>query len=167
MTLEERISSIFKLDEEGWMKHANLWSVWTRNTALPALVIAFWSRVWLGWWALILIAIALIWTYINPRIFSKPESTDNWASKSVLGEIIWSKRNKIPIPKHHKRAPNILNLVAGVGALFVIWSVYSLEIWSLLLGFSLVYCGKLWFLDRMVWLYEDMKHVPEYGEWLY
>ena len=29
------------------------------------------------------------------------------------------------------------------------------------------FVGKLWFLDRMVWLYEDMKDVGEYGEWLY
>lgn len=31
-----------------------------------------------------------------------------------------------------------------------------------------VYAGKVWFLDRMVWLYEDMKEVtPEYSGWLY
>jgi len=167
MTVERKISSIFKLDEENWMKHANPWSVWTRNTALPALVIAFWSRIWLDWWALIPIILAVLWTYLNPRIFEKPESTNNWASKSVLGERVWSNRDKIKIPDHHRRAPNILNLVAGIGALFVIWSVYSLEIWPLLVGFALVYCGKLWFLDRMVWLYEDMKNVPEYGKWLY
>lgn len=167
MTLERKISSIFKLDDGTWLKHANPWSVWTRNTALPVLVIAFWSRVWLGWWALIPIAIALIWTYINPRIFPKAKSTDNWASKGVLGERIWANRDKIEVPEHHKRVPTILNLIGGIGGIFVIWSVYFLEIWPLLVGAALVYCGKLWYLDRMVWLYEDMKHVPEYGKWLY
>ena len=33
---------------------------------------------------------------------------------------------------------------------------------------QLIYLGKMWFLDRMVWLYEDMKDTtPEYRSWLY
>jgi hypothetical protein len=36
-----------------------------------------------------------------------------------------------------------------------------------LFGFSLNLLGKLWFVDRMVWLYEDMKHLPEYGKFEY
>lgn len=27
--------------------------------------------------------------------------------------------------------------------------------------------GKSWYLDRMVWLYEDMKDLPEYKKWLF
>jgi hypothetical protein len=33
-------------------------------------------------------------------------------------------------------------------------------------GAALVYAGKLWFLDRMVWLYADMKNAtPTYRRW--
>lgn len=43
-----------------------------------------------------------------------------------------------------------------------------LRIWPLLLGSLVVYAGKLWYLDRMVWLYEDMKdRDPRYRAWLY
>jgi len=36
------------------------------------------------------------------------------------------------------------------------------------LGLPVTYMGKSWFLDRMVWLYEDMKEThPEYRKWLY
>jgi len=167
MTLEKKIGSAFKMDDDTWMKHANPWSGWTRFTALPLLVISFWSRVWIGWWAMLPIIISLLWTYLNPRIFKKPKSTNNWASKAVLGERVWSNRDKIPVPKYHELLPNILNFIAAVGGLFVIWGVYWLEIWPLSLGFSLVYLGKVWYLDRMVWLYEDMKNLPEYGKWLY
>jgi len=42
-----------------------------------------------------------------------------------------------------------------------------LEIWPALLGLVLVMICKLWFVDRMVWLYEDMKDQhPTYREWL-
>ncbi|WP_048149635.1 DUF6653 family protein [Methanolacinia paynteri] len=157
MTKEQKIASLFAMDDETWEKHANPWSVWTRNTVLPVLVIAFWSRVWLGWLAIVPVAVAILWMWINPRLFKKPKSTDDWASKSVLGEMIWLNRKAVLVPERHRRAPNILSAVSGTGFLFVIYGVYFLEIWPVLFGSALVYLGKLWFLDRMVWLYEDTK----------
>ena len=36
------------------------------------------------------------------------------------------------------------------------------------MGIVLAYLGKSWFLDRMVWLYEDMKNENEiYKSWDY
>ncbi|ADN37531.1 conserved hypothetical protein [Methanolacinia petrolearia DSM 11571] len=157
MTKEQKIASLFAMDDETWERHSNPWSVWTRNTVLPVLIVAFWSRVWLGWLAIVPVAAAILWMWVNPRLFKKPESTDNWASKSVLGERIWLNRKTVPVPERHRRAPNILSAVSGVGFLFVIYGVYFLEIWPVLFGSALVYLGKLWFLDRMVWLYEDTK----------
>lgn len=157
MTKEQKIAALFAMDDETWERHANPWSVWTRNTVLPVLIIAFWSRVWIGIWTALPVALAIIWVWLNPRVFKKPKSTDNWASKSVLGERIWLDRKEVSIPERHKRVPNILSVVSGIGLLFVIYGVYFLDIWPVLFGSALVYTGKLWFLDRMVWLYEDMK----------
>ena len=162
MTIERKLGLIFKMNEETWKRHSNPWSVITRNTVTPLLVLAFWSRVWIGWYSLIPIVLSLVWMYVNPRVFSPPKSTDNWASKGVFGERIWLNRDKIPIPEYHKKLPNILSMVSGIGFLFVIWGIYTLEIWPLLFGGAIQYAGKLWFVDRMVWLYEDMKHLPEY-----
>jgi len=42
------------------------------------------------------------------------------------------------------------------------------EIWPTVTGGLLIYAGKLCFLDRMVWLYEDMKDADQrYRGWLY
>lgn len=41
MTLERKISNIYKLDDRAWLRHANPWSVWTRNTVMPLLILAF------------------------------------------------------------------------------------------------------------------------------
>lgn len=157
MPFEKQIATVFVMSEEAWARHANPWSVWTRNTALPLLIIAVWSRVWLGWWAIVPTALALLWTWLNPRLFPKPPSTNNWASKSVLGERIWLNRKNLPIPPHHRTVPNILSGVAAIGVLFVVWGVAKLDIWPTLLGSAVVYLAKLWFLDRMVWLYEEME----------
>ena len=166
MTIEQRIAEGFGLDDRTWARHANPWSVWTRNTVLPLLVLALWSRVWLGWWSLLPGAAALLWTWLNPRLFSPPESTDTWASQAVLGERVWLRRNNVPVPAHHRWFPHILTSVAALGSLIVIAGVVMLHLWLTLLGAALVYAGKLWFLDRMVWLWHDVRDCrPEYDRW--
>ena len=70
--------------------------------------------------------------------------------------------------KHHQRVPNFLNSIAAVGGAFIIWCVVVLNLWYALFGDMLVTLGKLWYIDRMVWLYGEMKDAnPEYRSWLY
>ncbi|MBD2518761.1 hypothetical protein H6G93_28105 [Nostoc sp. FACHB-973] len=127
-----------------------------------------WSRVWLGWWSLIPVTIAVLWMWLNPRIFPKPQSTYHWISKGVLGERVWLNRDQIPVPQHHHHVPNILSGISALGGILLIWGLIELNSWITLLGFTLVTLGKLWFIDRMVWLYSDMKDVnQEYQSWLY
>jgi len=76
-------------------------------------------------------------------------------------------RDTIDVPDIHKTTPKILNGISSVGMLLSILAIITLSIWPAILGVALAYLGKSWYLDRMVWLYEDMKHVPEYAEWLY
>jgi len=167
VTLEQRIAAAFRLNDENWMRHANPKSVWSRFTVLPILIVAFWSRLWLGWWALLPIAVAIAWMFLNPVVFPKASSTDNWASKAVLGERVWSNRNRIPVPDHHRRLPNVLNAISALGMVIVIWGVVVLSIWPTITGAIIGVTFKLWYVDRMVWLYDDMRHIPEYGKWLY
>lgn len=167
MTLEEKVAGGFGMDATTWERHANPWSVWTRFTAWPGIALAVWSRKWLGRWAIVPLVASLVWTWINPRIFGKPRSTDNWASKGVLGERVWMNRSRIPIPERHRRLPNVLSAISGIGGVIGIWGLLTLRGWPTLLGTALIYLGKLWFIDRMVWIYEDMKDAnPEYASWL-
>lgn len=149
------------------MKHANPWSVWTRYSVLPAIVLAFWSRVWIGWWCLIPGIVVLLWVFLNPILFSKPISTRNWASKAVLGERVYLNRDKIDIPEIHKTPLyTILNIIAFIGVVIATWAIIYYSIWGAVLGVVLAYLGKSWYLDRMVWLYETMKDQDaEYQRW--
>ncbi|MRI35095.1 hypothetical protein EOPP23_19195 [Endozoicomonas sp. OPT23] len=169
MTLERQISHVFRLTDENWMKHTNPISVWTRYSVLPFIVISFWSRVWIDWWCIIPGLASVLWMFFNPVVFAKPISTKNWASKAVLGERVYLNRDKIPLPDHHLTPLyNILNFISSAGLLIAIWSIIYYSIWGAVLGVIMAYLGKSWFLDRMVWLYEDMKENNEvYRSWEY
>lgn len=168
MAFDEKTAQFFGLNEKGWERHANPWSVWTRFTVLPVLVLAIWSRVWFAEWSLIFIAAAILWMFINPRFFPRPRSTDNWASMGVMGERVWLKRNEISIPEHHRLIPHLINLGSVFGLVFLIWGLIDLDVPLTLLATVTVQLSKLWFIDRMVWLYLEMKDSnPEYASWLH
>jgi hypothetical protein len=169
MTLERKISKLFNLTDDNWMKHANPVSVWTRYSVLSIIVLSFWSRTWIGWWCLIPGVLSILWMFYNPVFFKKPKSTKNLASKAVLGERVYLNRDKIKIPKKHDiPLHGILNGISSVGMVLSIFSIIYYSVWGAVLGVCLAYIGKSWFLDRMVWLYEDMKDSHEvYKTWEY
>ena len=50
--------------------------------------------------------------------------------------------------------------------IFVLYGVFAFDLWPNIFGMALVYCGKLWFMDRMSWLWKDMKDAnEEYRNW--
>lgn len=167
--LEHRVAHLFGLRGDAWMRHANPLSVWTRFTCVSLLVIAVWSRVWLGWYCLIPIAAASVWTWINPRAFGLPASTRNWASKCVFGERIWSDRRNTPIPEQFSsRVPNLANAYSSIGLAMLVYGLVALDVWLTIAGVVIMQGGKLWYLDRMVLLFEDMKQRDAtYASWEY
>lgn len=66
MTIERSIANFFRLNERNWMRHSNPWSVWTRYSVLPLIVLAFWSRMWIGWWCLFPGLLSILWVFFNP-----------------------------------------------------------------------------------------------------
>ncbi len=109
-----------------------------------------------------------LWMWLNPRVFGKPRSTKNWASKAVLGERVWLEHPKSEIPGHHLMAISILKVVTSLGFLLAVYGLVVLHLWLAILGTVIVILGKTWFLDRMVWLYQDLYlERREYQSWLY
>lgn len=168
MTTERKIARIFNLTEENWEKHSNPWSVWTRYSVLPIIVVAFWSRTWIGWWCLVPGILSILWMFFNPVFFEKPASTKNWASRAVLGERVYMNRDRIPIPARHQTfLIQILNGLSSAGMLLAIWGIIYYSVWGAITGIALAYIGKSWYMDRMVWLFEDMKNHKAYQDWEY
>lgn len=168
MTVEQAIARFFRMDERNRRRHSNPWSVYTRFTMIPLMGLAVWSRVWLQWWSLVPIVVVILWIWLNPRILPEPKSTTKWASKVVLGEWVWMRRNVVSVPVHQRLLPNLLSVAGGIGFLMFLAGLLLLHLWTAILGGVIAFMAKMWFADRMVWLYEEMKDAtPEYKSWLH
>lgn len=155
------------IGRRGVAAHANPWSVYSRYSALPLLILAIWARVWIGGWLLLPIALTLVWIRINPHVFAPPTSTRSWASRAVMGEQVWLNRADLPIPVEHARWALGLALLSGAGLPPLIWGLWDLSVFWTVLGATLVIGGKTWFLDQMVRLYDEMaQDHPRYAAWL-
>jgi hypothetical protein len=71
-----------------WKRHSNPWSVWTRILTYPLVYLPFWNRSWKQG-ALVAACFAA-----NPVIFSAPEDDSSWATRSVLGEQLWTVKRR-------------------------------------------------------------------------
>ena len=149
------------------MRHANPASVWTRFAVLPLLALAIWSRVWIGWWCLIPIALLIAWLVVNPLFFERPRSTKHWASKSVFGERIWTEtpRGNLPI-EFRSKVPGLAQAYQGIGLLILVYGLVVFDVVAVVSGVLITQGGKLWYLDRMVLIYEAMKQRDEaFASW--
>jgi len=155
LTLDKAVSKLFLPDNDSWLKHANPWSVWSRFATLPFIVLSIWSRVWIGWYCLIPITMLIFWIWINPTLFSKPKDYSSWGAKAVLGERVFMNRTEVPIPNGHSKVIIILNVLQSCSGIILIYGMWGLDLAFTLHGIVYVYLTKMWFLDRMVWLYES------------
>lgn len=162
------IARLFAMDDRTWDRHASPWSVWTRVASGGLPFLALHAHAWVGWpWALAMLAVTAVWLWLNPRLFAPPAHTDSWASKGTFGERVWLARSRVPIPPRHRRVPHLLALLASAGAAVGGYGAVTAQAGVTVAGVVVLYVGKLWFVDRMVWLYEDMKDAdPAYRAWL-
>ena len=145
------------MDDAAWRRHCNPWSGWTRMlTALPLLVLAIWSRVWIGWYSVIAVVLALGWIWLNPRFFKEPQQFDSWMSKGVLGERVFLE-HRGEIAPHHLRAAHTLTWASLPGAVIMAWGLWALWWEGAVFGALLTALPKIWFVDRMVWIFEDWR----------
>ena len=144
------------MQDADWRRHANPLSVWTRFTCLPLLVLAIYARQWVGWWSLPLVALATVWTWVNPRAFPPPSDFGSWASRGTLGERIFLARDRYGVAAHHVRAAHILTGLSALGALILAYGLVVLNPWATVLGVVATVLPKVWFVDRMVWIHAEM-----------
>ena len=160
MDLYVAAERLMAMDDATWRRHANPWSAWTRFSVLPLLAAALWSRAALGWWALVPVALVLVWAFINPRLFQEPDDFGAWASRGVLGERVFLDRGNRSINPAHLRAAHMLTVISAIGIVPFAIGLWTYDLSSTVLGIVLMTGAKMWFVDRMVWIHVDATGVP-------
>jgi hypothetical protein len=169
VSLGRKISGAFGLKGDSWMRHSNPASVWTRFGVLPLLAGSIWSRKWIGRRSLIPLAVSSAWLFANPLFFRPPRSTKNWASKGVFGERIWTEWDRSELPEQFSSVvPTVAITYQVIGMVPLVYGLSALKGTPTVLGMLIVQGGKLWYIDRMVLLFEEMKtQDPEFAAWEY
>ncbi|MER6950517.1 DUF6653 family protein [Nonomuraea sp. NPDC000554] len=157
MSVLEKYARRVGMTDEAWKRHANPWSVWTRFAAIPLMMLAIWSRTWIGWWALAPVALVVVWLVVNPHAFPPVERPESWAAKGIYGEKMWL-LDRALVAGDHRKVQRLLVAVGLAGFALLIWGLVALEVWPAVFGASLVVLGQLWRIDRLGQLYE--RHRP-------
>ena len=139
------------LSDKTWERHANPWSGWTRVLSMPALAIGLYLH---SFWIL---GLVVVWLIINPMIFSKPKSVDNWMSKGVLGEKLYFKNGK----KLKRDLPTLLNAINVPVFIAFIYFGWQQELLAMILTGLLTMTIKFWFIDKMVVLVNEHRSGPQ------
>lgn len=153
MTALDGIARLFRMTDEAWRRHANPWSVWTRFAAIPAMILAIWSRVWIGWWALVPVALVILWLFLNPHVFAPATEPSSWTAKGIFGEKLWL-QDRTRLPGHDRVLLRWLVIPVLCGAVLLLIGLVQLRIWPTLSGAALIVIAQLWRIDRLGRFYE-------------
>ncbi|MEL7688292.1 DUF6653 family protein [Citromicrobium bathyomarinum] len=158
MAIEKHVAGFFRLDDQGWARHANPWSGWSRfATGMVLPILAIWSRVWIGWWAALAFAAVALWLWLNPRLFPPVDHDRGWMSRGVFGERAFIEHREIATGLISVRRANLFNLVAAFGLIPLAYGLWVLDPVATILGASISIAGKMLFMGEMVALYDRMK----------
>lgn len=152
MTAAHGVARLFSMDDESWRRHANPWSVWTRFAAIPVGVAAGWSRVWVGWWFLVPLALVVMWLFLNTRVFAAV-ADEGWAARGIFGERLWLEHPE-SMPATHRLVLRLLMVAGLLGGVVMIYGVVVLSVWPAASGMAILIMGQVWRIDRMGLLYD-------------
>jgi len=156
MKILAQIAKTFGMTDEAWQRHANPWSVYTRFAAIPLMILAVWSRVWIGWWALSPVAAVIVWLWLNPHVFPAVTTPRSWAARGIYGERLWLLEPST-VPAEYQAVLRWLMVPGLCGIVLLAWGLVQLLVWPTVFGATLIVLGQLWRIDRLALLYEQSK----------
>ncbi len=135
-----------QFEEQFWSRHSNPNSGWTRVPSGALIVYAVYRRNWR------LLGAALVWTVINPLLFSPPETEDAWMTRAVLAEKWWIREQANPTVGLDY--PNICNTAGALGFVYALYAAWRQSPRGAALGVMASIGLKLWWLRVLVARYD-------------
>lgn len=151
---------------DAWARHGNPKSVFSRIVGGTAVFFALWTPFWIGWWSVAPIMLAGFWVWLNPRLFRPPEHAEAWATRGVLGERAFLNRKEVAVPREFERVAWIATAIAIVFLVSAAHAFWQRDFWYAFVAWHAATLAKLWYCDRMVWLWDIMKERSDaYRRW--
>lgn len=136
-----------RIEDAFWARHANPKSGWTRVPTGPIVVYAVYRRDWR------LLGAALLWTVLNPVLFSPPETEDAWMTRAVLAERWWIREEgNSTIGLGY---PNVWNTAGALGFFAALHAAWRRRPVGAGLGALASVALKLWWLRVLVRRYDE------------
>jgi len=141
------------LVDTAWLRHANPWSVYTRFAAIPAGIVAIWSRAWIGEWSALPIAVVVLWLILNPIAFSPVHTPTHWISKGIYGERLWL-RGAVKT-RRRRYMLNGLAVAGALGLLIVAWGLANFNVLACCVGALLTVVAQLVRIANFATIYDE------------
>lgn len=140
------METIDEFRETFWDRHSNPKSGWSRTLVLPAILYAVYHREWR------VAAAAIVFTVVNPFLFSPPVDDDAWMTRVVLAERWWRTDREQPV--FDLFYPNVLNVlnIPATGYAFV--AAYRRHPRHTVLAGVISMALKLWYVGALVRRYD-------------
>lgn len=135
-------------EDRRWAGRSHPLCVYSRLAAALALIVVLTTHRSLGVYALVPVGICLFFILVNPFVFPAPEDDKSWATRSVLGQRLWRKREA---PGWD--VPSVSRVVSALVYFIALWLAVESQLGeAVMLG--LIALGlKLVYLDWMARYY--------------
>lgn len=140
-------SPLDDFEERFWKRHSNPKSGWSRTVLTPALLFTVYHREWR------LAGAALVFTLINPLLFSPPENDDAWMTRVVLAERWWTRERREGV--FDRTYPNGLNLLNVPVSVYAFVAAYRRRPVQAGVAGVLSMGLKFWYVGALVRRYDD------------
>lgn len=140
------------MDEFGeivWTRHSNPKSGWSRTVVFPVLLYAVYRRRWR------VAVAAVIFTVVNPVLFSPPVDDEAWMTRVVLAERWWTTEHGQPV--FELSYPHVLNVLNIPAAGYALVAAYRQRPRHTMLAGVVSMALKLWFVAALVRRYDAEK----------
>ena len=135
------------LEEQFWERHSNPKSGWSRTVLLPALLYAVYDRNWR------LAAAAIVFTVVNPVLFSPPDDDSTWMTRVVLAERWWTRERRSRI--FDGSYPNGLNLCNVPVSVYAFLAAYRRRPVRAAVAGAASMALKFWYVAELVRRYDE------------
>lgn len=136
-----------QIKEQFWARHSNPKSGWSRIPTGPILVYAVYHRKWR------LLIAGLVWTAINPILFSPPQNDDAWMTRAVLAERWWTRdEGNRTVGLSY---PNVCNMGSVAATVYTLYAAWRQRPVGTAFGTALAVGLKLWWVRVLVNDYDE------------